>query len=129
MIRVPRISPNVPKATRIELRCPDPSCNPYLAFAVILRAGLDGIENNLPLSDPVEENLYHLDPALRHKHNVTELPVSLGEALGEMQKDEVVRDALGDHVFQHYLEAKTEEWDEYRTQITKWELERYLPIY
>jgi glutamine synthetase len=129
LIRVPKNRPNKPQAARIELRCPDPSCNPYLAFAVLLRAGLEGIENNLDSPEPVEENLYHFDESERRRRNIQMLPASLPEALAELEKDELVRDTLGDHILERYIEAKTEEWDEFRMQVTQWELERYLDVY
>jgi glutamine synthetase len=104
---------------------PDPSCNPYLAFAVMLACGLDGIKRDLPLPEAAEEDLYHLQNGCDLPH----LPGSLREAVEEMEKDEVVAQALGEHVYQRYLEAKTQEWQEYRRQVTTWELERYLPVF
>jgi glutamine synthetase len=129
LIRVPQISPGAPRSTRIELRCPDASCNPYLAFSVMLACGLDGIRNELEAPAPVEENLYHFDEFQRAQRNVGMLPGSLGEALDELERDEVVRQALGDHVYDRFIEAKRAEWNEYRIQISPWELERYLPIF
>jgi len=129
LIRVPQISPGRPESTRIELRCPDASCNPYLAFSVMLACGLDGVRQELEPPAAVEENLYHFDEFQRAQRNVGMLPGSLGEALDELERDEVVRHALGDHVYDRFLEAKRAEWDEYRKQITSWELERYLPIF
>ncbi|MBK9713930.1 MAG: glutamine synthetase [Kouleothrix sp.] len=126
LVRVPRISARRPQATRIELRCPDPSCNPYLAFAVMLRAGLDGIRRKLALPQAAEEDLYHVDPRARHLET---LPGSLGEALIELQRDEVIGDALGPHVLERFVEAKMQEWDSYRIAVSQWELDRYLPIY
>jgi len=127
LLRIPQVSPAKRERTRAELRCPDPSCNPYLAFAVMLAAGLDGIRRKLEPPDPAEEDLYHLPAEKRQKHRT--LPGSLSEALQELQKDEVVREALGPHAFERFLDAKTREWDEYRTRVHGWELERYLPIY
>ncbi|MHB8618117.1 MAG: type I glutamate--ammonia ligase [Chloroflexota bacterium] len=129
LIRVPQISPGQPGATRIELRCPDPTCNPYLAFSVMLAAGLDGIKNEMEPPAAVEENLYHFDEFQRAQRNVGTLPGSLGEALDELERDEVVRQALGDHVYDRFLEAKRAEWNDYRAQVSTWELERYLPIF
>ncbi len=126
LVRVPRISAGRPQATRIELRCPDPSCNPYLAFAVMLKAGLDGIRRELPLPEAAEEDLYHVDPRSRQLET---LPGSLGEALEELQRDEVIAAALGPHIFERFIEAKGQEWDEYRLFVSQWELDRYLPIY
>jgi len=129
LIRVPRTNWLDAGSTRLELRCPDPSCNPYLAFAVMLRAGLDGIERRLPLVDPVEENLTSFEPALLAAYNVRTLPASLEEALTELRRDELICDALGQHVVERFLEAKEIEWEEYRKQVTPWELQRYLPYY
>ena len=126
LVRVPRISAGRPQATRIELRCPDPSCNPYLAFAVMLKAGLDGIRRELPLPEAAEEDLYHVDPRSRQLET---LPGSLGEALEELQRDEVIAAALGPHIFERFIEAKSQEWDDYRLFVSQWELDRYLPIY
>jgi len=127
LIRVPQISPGRPEATRLELRCPDPSCNPYLAFAVMLHAGLDGIRQSLTPPPPSEEDLYELDETERS--SLETLPSSLGEALEELKRDEVVQEALGPHVYHRYLLAKTQEWNEYRLSVSQWELDRYLPVY
>jgi glutamine synthetase len=129
LIRIPQTNRSRPEATRMELRCPDPSCNPYLAFAVMLAAGLDGVENDLPLPRPVEENLYHFDDSMMAKYAVGTLPGTLREALDELEKDQVVRNALGAHVYEWFLEAKQAEWEEYRKQVSAWELERYLESY
>lgn len=128
LVRVPRITPEKPKSARLELRCPDPSANPYLAFAVMLAAGLDGIKRELPLPDPIEENLYHFNAERLRKSGIEMLPGSLNEALDALQRDEVVMNALGEHVCERFVEAKRSEWDEYRMQVTPWELERYLPV-
>jgi glutamine synthetase len=129
LIRVPRINPRRPQSTRIELRCPDPSCNPYLAFAVILAAGLDGIKRSLQPPDPAEEDLYHLDGVQLASRRLRTLPGSLGEALDALQRDEVIATALGPHVFERFIEAKRQEWNEYRLYVSGWEVERYLPVY
>ncbi len=129
LIRVPKNRPNKPQAARIELRCPDPSCNPYLAFAVMLRAGLEGIEKDMEAPEAVEENLYHFDESERRRRNIQTLPATLPEALEEMERDELVREALGDHITDRLLEAKTEEWNDYRLRVSQWELDRYLDIY
>lgn len=126
LVRVPRISSTRPQATRVELRCPDPSCNPYLAFAVMLKAGLDGIRRKLPLPEAAEEDLYHVDPRARQ---LEMLPGSLGEALAELQRDDVIGAALGPHVLERFVEAKQQEWEEYRIHVSDWELARYLSIY
>ncbi len=129
LIRIPQISHGSLNSVRIELRCPDPSANPYLAFAAMLAAGLDGVERKLTPPDPIEENLYHFDAAKLESRKIRQLPGTLREALEELKKDEVIRDALGDHVFERFVEAKTEEWDEYRTQVSKWEVDRYLEAF
>jgi len=129
LIRIPKTTPGKISSTRMELRCPDPSCNPYLAFAVMLKCGLEGIVKQMPLPEPVEENLYLLDEAQLLRRNVGMLPGSLQEALMELEQDEVVKEALGPHVYQHFVEAKTMEWNDFRKQVTAWELERYLEIY
>jgi len=126
LVRVPRISAGRSQATRVELRCPDPSSNPYLVFAVMLKAGLDGIRRGLTPPPAAEEDLYHIDPRSR---SLQTLPGSLGEALEALKQDEVVQSALGPHIFERYVEAKQQEWDEYRLHVTQWELDRYLPIY
>ncbi len=127
LIRVPRFSR--PEATRIELRCPDPSCNPYLAFAAMLMAGLDGVERGLVPPAPAEEDLYSLGEEERRQRHLQTLPGTLEEALAVLAQDTVVRQALGEHVCGQFLEAKKQEWDEYRTQVTQWEVERYLRMY
>jgi glutamine synthetase len=127
LIRIPRYTAGQDKAVRAELRCPDPSSNPYLAFTVMLAAALDGIEKNMtPPAALNNINLYHLSPEERAKLGVTELPGSLAEALGELQRDDVLRSALGDVTHEAFARAKWEEWDEYRTRVTDFEIERYL---
>lgn len=126
LVRVPRFHPARPQTTRVELRCPDPSCNPYLAYAVMLSAGLDGIRRELPLMSPVEEDLFEVDPRARR---FEVLPASLGEALDELQRDEVVGAALGPHVLERFVDAKKREWDAYQVVVSQWELDRYLPVY
>ena len=125
LIRVPRAAES--ESTRLELRCPDPSCNPYLAFAVMLAAGLDGIRRELSVSDATEENIYLLDKPNYSSQDV--LPTSLNEALKAMEKDEVVCDALGAHTHEVFINAKRLEWEDYRLEVTEWELEKYLPNY
>jgi len=130
LIRVPMISPGKSiEGTRAEVRCPDPSSNTYLAFAVMIAAGLDGVERGLTLSDPVEESLFEMDASRVTERGIQELPGTLGQAIEELKADPVVCEALGDHVFEHYVAAKTAEWDEYRTQVTQWELDRYLEAF
>jgi len=128
MIRIPRYSPGREDSTRAELRCPDPSCNPYLAFAVMLEAGLDGIRNQLETPPAVTEDVYEYSPAELAEHGIDTLPGTLGEALEALSQDELVRNALGEHVYQVFHRAKSAEWDEYRIQVTDWERERYLDI-
>jgi glutamine synthetase len=115
--------------TRIELRMPDPSCNPYLALAVMLRAGLDGIERGLDPGPPVNKNIYTMSHRERRHLRIDELPANLSEALDEMEKSALVRDTLGEHVFDHYLRAKRTEWDGYMRHVSAWEVERYLSTY
>jgi len=130
LIRVPMISPGKSiEGTRAEVRCPDPSSNTYLAFAVMIAAGLDGVGRGLVLSDPVEESLFEMDAAQVTERGIAELPGTLGQAIEELRADAVVCEALGDHVLEHYVAAKTAEWDEYRTQVTQWELDRYLEAF
>jgi glutamine synthetase len=129
LIRIPMISRGKTQACRCELRCPDPSCNIYLAFAVMLKAGIEGLKNNMLPKEPVEEDIYHLLPNQREEMEIEQLPYSLGQALIEFKKDELMPRALGKHIYDKYLEAKIKEWDDYRTQVTAWEIDRYLGIY
>ena len=124
----PVYHPGKEQATRCELRCPDPSCNPYLTFAAMLHAGLDGIEQGYECPEPMERNLYELSHDERVSRGIEQLPETLGEAIEELAGSELVRKALGDHIFERYVELKRSEWEEYRVQVTTWELERYLPI-
>jgi len=130
LIRVPMISPGKSiEGTRAEVRCPDPSSNTYLAFAVMIAAGMDGVERGLTLADPVEESLFEMDASRVTERGIKELPGTLGESIEALRADPVVCDALGDHVLEHFVEAKTAEWNEYRTQVTQWELDRYLEAF
>ena len=130
LIRVPMISPGKSiEGTRAEVRCPDPSSNTYLAFAAMIAAGLDGVERGLVLSEPIEESLFEMDASRIAEKGIRELPGTLGEAIDELESDPVIGEALGDHVLAHYIAAKRAEWDEYRTQVTGWELDRYLEAY
>ncbi len=124
LIRVPHVGRS--EATRVELRSPDPSCNPYLAFAVMLRAGLDGLERRMPLPPPVEESLYGFDDVELERRNVGVLPDNLRDAVDALEADPLVADALGDHLTERFIEAKRLEWREYRGQVTPWEIEHYL---
>jgi len=126
LIRIPLYKPGSEQATRAEIRCPDPACNPYLTFAALLHAGLEGIEQGYELPDPMETNLYHLTAEQRRERGIVSLPETLGEAIDELAGSELARKALGPHIFDRYVELKRKEWDEYRVQLTEWEVERYL---
>lgn len=128
LVRVPMYKPGKEAATRIEYRAPDPACNPYLAFAVMLAAGLKGVEANYPMPEPVEEDVYHMSAAERQRQGIQSLPGSLYEAIVETEKSALVREALGDHIFNKFLENKQIEWDAFRTHVSQYEIERYLPI-
>ena len=127
LIRIPLYKPGSEQGTRAEIRCPDPACNPYLTFACLLQAGLEGIEQGYELPDPMETNLYHLTPDQREERGITALPETLGEAIDELAHSDLARKALGPHIFDRYVELKRKEWDEYRVQLSEWELKRYLP--
>jgi glutamine synthetase len=127
LIRVPKVSPGKSiEGTRVEVRCPDPSSNTYLAFAAMIAAGLDGVERGMVLGEPVEESLFEMDAARIAEKGIRELPGTLGEAIDELEADPVIAAALGDHVLTHYVAAKRAEWDAYRTQVSSWELDQYL---
>jgi len=128
MIRVPMYKPGKEQATRIEFRSPDPACNPYLAFAVMLGAGVKGIEEDYPLADPVEEDIYEMDEGAREQAGITSLPGNLFEAIREVENSEVVRETLGDHIFHKFVANKKIEWDRYRIHVSQYEIEKYLPI-
>jgi glutamine synthetase len=128
LIRIPLYKPGSEQATRAEIRCPDPACNPYLTFAALLHAGLEGIERGYELPEPMETNLYHLTAEQRRERGITSLPETLGEAIDELSQSELMRKALGPHIFDRYVELKRKEWDEYRVQLTQWEMDRYLAV-
>jgi len=128
MIRVPEYRPGKEKATRIELRSPDPACNPYLCFSVMLASGLKGIEEGLEPPEPVEENVYEMSEKEREARGIKTLPGSLADAIALTEKSELVRTALGDHVFNAFLENKKIEWNQYRLHVSKYEIDRYLPM-
>jgi glutamine synthetase len=128
MLRVPLYRPGNEKATRVELRCPDPACNPYLAFAVMLAAGLEGIEKKYKLAPPIEPNLYTMAMEERQRRGVTSLPGNLFEAILETEKSEFVKATLSEHIFNRFLFNKKKEWEEYRIQITQHEIKKYLPL-
>ena len=128
LIRIPLYKPGSEQATRAEIRCPDPACNPYLTFAVLLHAGLEGIEQGYELPEPMETNLYHLTAEQRKERGIVSLPETLGEAIDELAESDLARQALGPHIFDTYVRLKRKEWDEYRVQLTQWELDRYLKV-
>jgi glutamine synthetase len=128
LVRVPLYHPGKEMATRMELRCPDPACNPYLTFAVLLQAGLEGIEQGYELPEPMEQNLYHLSPEDRQRMGIEQLPESLGEAVELAAASELVLRTLGEHTFNRFVEIKRREWEEYRLDVSQWELDRYLAI-
>ncbi len=129
LIRIPRVTPHTaPKATRCELRCPDPAANPYLTFAIMLAAGLDGIKKGMVAPAPIEDNIWELTPKEMKKKKVTSVASNLKEAIDAFRDDEVLRAAMGEHFFTHFYDAKMAEWDSYRTYVSKWELDRYLDM-
>lgn len=128
MIRVPVYKPGKEKATRIEFRAPDPACNPYLAFAVMLHAGLEGVERGYELPPPVERDVFAMGPEERRDQGIAELPGSLNEAIAEMEKSDLVKKALGEHIFEKFIENKRIEWDLYRARVHRYELDRYLSV-
>lgn len=128
LVRVPMYKPGKEKATRIELRSPDPACNPYLAFACMLRAGLEGIKKGYQLPEPIEKDIFHMSEEERKALGIDSLPGNLGEAIEYAEKSELLKDTLGDHIFNELLENKKLEWDEYRIQVFPYEIEKYLPI-
>lgn len=127
LVRVPMYKPGNEKATRVEFRCPDPACNPYLAFAVMLAAGLKGVEEGYELPDPVEEDIFDMTPRQREDRGIASLPGSLQEAIALTSQSDLVREALGDHIFEKFIENKRIEWEDYRTHISEFELKKYLP--
>jgi glutamine synthetase len=127
LIRKP--AARVPAASRIEARFPDPSCNPYLAFAALITAGLDGIEQGLDCPDPVRENIYEFDEEKREEYGIDTLPTNLGEAVDALEEDEVIKGALGDHVSEKFVEAKNAEFSEYIVEVSEWEIDRYLETF
>ncbi len=115
--------------TRVEVRCPDPTCNPYLAFALMLNCGLDGIKNNLETPAPVNVNIFDMTPAEKDAAGIDSMPASLEEALDAMEANPIARETLGDHIYEKYVSYKRVEWDKYRIAVTDWELEEYLSVY
>jgi len=128
LVRVPLYKPGKENATRVEYRSPDPACNPYLAFACMLRAGLEGIRNKYPLPGAVEEDVYDMSPERRKELGIGSLPGSLFEAIELTEGSKLVREALGDHVFEKLIENKKIEWDRFRAHVSNYEIETYLPV-
>ncbi len=128
LIRIPVYKPGKELATRVEYRSPDPACNPYFAFSVMLAAGLEGIEKGYPLRDPIERNVYEMTEEERKRYKIESLPEDLYEAIKVTEKSELVRRALGDHVIHQFIENKKNEWERYRARVTDYELEQYFSI-
>jgi glutamine synthetase len=128
LIRIPLYKPGKEIATRVEYRSPDPACNPYFAFSVMLAAGLEGIEKKYPLRDPVERNVYEMTGDEKRKYKIESLPGNLYEAIQITEKSDLVRQALGDHVFYQFIENKKIEWERYRSRVTDYELEQYFSV-
>ncbi len=114
--------------TRVELRNPDPAGNPYLQFAVMLASGLDGIDRHLEPPEPVEKDIYKMNKTERAKNGIDSLPMNLGDAMQVFSESKLMKETLGDHIFEHYVHIKEEEWDNYRTWVTDWEVDRYLKV-
>ncbi len=127
LVRVPMYKPGKERATRIELRSPDPASNPYLAFAVMLGAGLDGIKSKYSLSEPIEENIFKMSSTKKNSLGISSLPADLGEAIKELEKSELAKRILGDHIWSEFLESKKTEWDKFRLSVSDFELKKYLP--
>ena len=128
LIRVPMYKPGKEKSTRIEYRVPDPACNPYLAFSVMLAAGLEGIEKGYVLPQAANDNIYHMSEGQRERAKIKSLPEDLLEAVKITEKSELVRKTLGDELFAFFIRNKKMEWDEYKAQVTQYEISKYLPI-
>ena len=128
LIRVPMYKPGKETGTRVEFRCPDPACNPYLAFGVMLAAGLDGVHRQQTLAEPVEEDIFHMTPAERKQRGIETLPDSLNRAIELAGDSSLLRETLGAHVFEKFIENKKIEWDNYRLAVTQYEIDKYLPM-
>ena len=128
LIRVPMYKPGKEKATRIEYRSPDPACNPYLAFSVMLAAGLEGIEKKYKLAEPANDNIYHMSEEEKKSAGIKSLPEDLLEAIRITENSRIVKEALGEKLFEHFIRNKKMEWDEYKAQVTQYEINKYLPI-
>jgi glutamine synthetase len=129
LIRVPRYTPGREKAVRVEIRCPDPAANPYLAFAALLAAGLDGIEKGMTAPEPVEDDLFEMTPEELNERGISSVAGTLYEALEALKNNSVIREAIGEFTFEKFYEAKMSEWNSYRLAVSQWELERYLEIH
>ena len=123
LIRIPSARGN---STRVELRSPDPACNPYLTMAVCLAAGLDGIEKNMTPPEEINDNIFGMSRRERRERGIENLPGSLEEAIYEFEHDDVIKDALGEHIVKQYISGKEKEWDEYITRVSSWEVEKYI---
>jgi len=128
LIRVPMYKPGKEKSTRIEYRSPDPACNPYLAFSVMLAAGLEGIEKGYALPAPANDNIYRMSDEQRSRAKITSLPEDLLEAIKITEKSEFIKKAFGEELFNFFIRNKKLEWDEYKAQVTQYEIDKYLPI-
>ena len=128
LVRVPMYRVGKENATRIELRSPDPAANPYLSFAAMAAAGLDGMEKKTRLVDPIEENIFKMDEKMRKRHKIKELPSSLDEAIDVLEKSSLMKDVLGDHVFTSLIANKRMEWQRYKMHVSQFELDEYLPV-
>ncbi|HEX7555239.1 MAG TPA: glutamine synthetase, partial [Leptolinea sp.] len=129
LIRIPRYTPGMDNDTHVELRCPDPACNPYMAISAIFAAGMDGIDSKLMAPNPLNNiNIYHLTEKERARMKIGSLPESLAEALNELDKDSVLKTALGEYLYEAFTREKWAEWDEYRLHVTDWEVEHYLEV-
>jgi glutamine synthetase len=128
LIRVPMYKHGKEKATRLEYRAPDPACNPYLTFSVMLAAGLEGVEKGYSLSEPANDNIYHMTEEERLRLGINSLPDDLLEAVKVTEKSQLVKNALGEKVFDYFIRNKKLEWDEYKAQVTEYEVNKYLPI-
>ena len=128
LVRVPMYKPGKAKATRAEFRCPDPACNPYLAFSVMLAAGLKGIKDGYELPDPIEEDIFEMNEDERKARTISSLPGNLGEAISITEKSDLVKKALGEHIFNKFIDNKKIEWDNYRIHVSQFEIDNYLPV-
>ena len=128
LVRIPMYKPGKEKATRIEYRSPDPSCNPYLAFSVMLAAGLEGINKKYKLAEPANDNIYHMSEEEKEKAGIKSLPEDLLEAIKISEKSKLIKECLGDKVFEYFIRNKKMEWNEYKAQVSQYEIDKYLPI-